>query len=107
MPEPKPIASHHYRAGDLDAALEFLKRTRSELRMLRLVRVWKDCFRVYDVNGDCFEITGIGYPDVDIVAVLNAVNTNFKPELIHDSTDGEYKEFKTGRRYPWAADRVM
>jgi hypothetical protein len=107
MPETAPLATHEFRPGELDAALEFLKRTRSELRMLRMARVWRDRFRVYDVNGDSFEITGVGYPDADIVPVLNAVNTNFKPEHIHDAFDGEYKEFKTGRRYPWARDRVM
>lgn len=107
MTEPAPLATHEYAAGDVESALEFLKRTRSEMRMLRMVRVWRDCFRVYDVNGDCFEITGIGYGDGDIIPLLNAVNTNFKPEQIHNPIDGEYKEFKTGRRYPWAQDRVM
>ena len=29
------------------------------------------------------------------------------PQSIHDPIDAPYKEFKTGRRYPWAADRVM
>ena len=33
--------------------------------------------------------------------------TAYKRELIHDETDQPYKEFKTGRRYAWAADRVM
>jgi len=107
MSQPEPLATHEFRAGELDAALEFLKRTRSELRMLRMVRVWTDHFRVYDVNGDCFEVTRVGYPDEGIVPLLNAVNTNFKPEYIHDPVDGAYKEFKTGRRYPWAQDRVM
>ncbi|MFQ5732115.1 MAG: hypothetical protein ACE5KM_09175, partial [Planctomycetaceae bacterium] len=79
MSEPEPLASHAYQAGELDAALEFLKRTRSELRMLRFARVWTDRFRVYDINGDCFEVRGVGYPDGDIVPILNAVNTNFKP----------------------------
>lgn len=107
MPEPEPLATHQYKPDELDAALEFLKRTRSELRTLRMARVWTDRFRVYDVNGDCFEVTGVGYPDEDIVPILNAVNTSFKPEFIHEAGSGEYKEFKTGRRYPWARDRVM
>ena len=105
--EREPLARHDFTRGDVDAALEFLKRTRSELRMLRRVRVWTDQFRVYDINGDCFEIAGVGYPDSEIVAILNAVNTNYKPQQIHDPAPGPYKEFKTGRRYPWAADRVM
>ena len=71
------------------------------------MRVWRDHFAVFDVNGDCFEIVGLGYPDPDIVPVLNAVNTAFKPELIHQDVKQPYKEFKTGRRYAWAADRVM
>lgn len=107
MSEAAPLATHHYRPGELTAALEFLKRTRSELRTLRFARVWTDRLRVYDVNGDCFEVAGIGYPDEDIIPLLNAVNTNFKPEWIHRPASGEYKEFKTGRRYPWARDRVM
>ena len=38
---------------------------------------------------------------------LKSFDTPFNPESIHAPTDGPYKEFKTGRRYPWAADRVM
>ena len=63
MSETKPIATLDYEAGKLDDALEFLKRIRSELRQIRMVRVWPDRFAVFDVNQDCFEIRGIGYPD--------------------------------------------
>ena len=34
-------------------------------------------------------------------------NVAFDPATIHDPTDAEYKEFLTGRRFPWAHDRVM
>ncbi len=107
MSETEPLASHDFASGNMDDALQFLKRTRSELRMLRLVRVWSDRFRVYDINGDCFEITRLGYLQPEIVKILDTVNTAYKRELIHEPTDAEYKEFKTGRRYAWAADRVM
>jgi hypothetical protein len=39
--------------------------------------------------------------------VLKSFDTPFNPETIHSPAAGAYKEFKTGRRYPWAADRVM
>jgi hypothetical protein len=107
MPEIDPLAVHQYQPGQLSAVLEFLKRTRSELRNLRRVRIWPDRLRVYDVNDDSFEVLGLGYPDAEIVPVLEAVNTAFKPESIHAPIDSPYKEFKTGRRYPWAHDRVM
>lgn len=107
MDAPAARAVFAYAPGQLDAALEFLKRTRSELRMLRLARVWPDRFRVYDVNGDCFEIAGIGYVDADIIPILNAVNTVYNRDTIHEPITEPYKEFKTGRRYPWAQDRVM
>ncbi len=100
-------ATHEYRSGEPAAALEFLKRTRWELRSLRHVRVWKDRLRVYDVNGDCFEIQGIGYSDPDVIPLLRLVNTAYNPQTIHEATDQEYKELKTGRRHPWAEDRVM
>jgi hypothetical protein len=100
-------ATFEFGEGKLDEALQFLKRTRSELRQLRFVRVWVDRFALYDVNQDFFEITGIGYSDQDITAILDNVNTAYKRELIHEPTDEEYKQFKTGRRYAWAADRVM
>lgn len=102
-----PLATHDYTPGGLDAALEFLKRTRAELRTLRLVRVWKDRFQVIDVNKDYFEIRGIGYPDADIIPILRAVNTAFNPETIHQPIEAEYKELGAGRRYTWAHDRVM
>jgi hypothetical protein len=102
-----PLATHDHQSGELDAALEFLKRTRSELRQLRRVRVWKDRLQILDVNKDFFEIRGIGYADPDIVPLLRMINTAFNPESIHAPTDVEYKEFDTGRRHPWAEDRVM
>jgi len=102
-----PLATHDYTPGGLDSALEFLKRTRSELRSLYRVRVWKDHLLVIDVNKDCFEVRGIGYPDADIIPLLQSINTAFNPETVHEPIECEYKEFGTGRRYPWAADRVM
>jgi hypothetical protein len=102
-----PLATHEFVSGGLEAALEFLKRTRAELRQLRRVRVWKDRLQIFDVNGDSFEVRGIGYPDADIIPLLRAVNTAFDPLTIHNELALEYKELKTGRRHPWAEDRVM
>jgi hypothetical protein len=102
-----PLASHDYTPGDIEAALEFLKRTRWELRSLRKVRVWTDRLQIIDVNGDYFEVRGVGYPHPEIVPLLRAVNTAFDPLTIHNPTDQEYKELATGRRHPWAEDRVM
>ncbi len=107
MSQATPLAVHDFPSADLPAALEFLKRTRSELRSLRKVHVWPDRVQVFDVNGDYFEILGLGYPQPEIIPVLRFVNTNFKPEAIHNPTDRPYKEFLTGRRHPWAEDRVM
>jgi len=102
-----PKATFDYIPGQLDAALEFLKRTRWELRSLRFARIWKEHLCVYDVNGDFFEVRGIGYGDADVIPLLRLVNTAFNPQTIHDPTDLEYKEYNTGRRHPWAEDRVM
>jgi hypothetical protein len=101
-----PLATHDF-AGDLPAALEFLKRTRSELRQLRKARVWRDRLQVIDVNGDYFELRGVGYPDADVAALLRAVNAAFDPETIHQPPPGDYREVATGRRHAWAEDRVM
>jgi hypothetical protein len=103
----EPLAKHDYAQGGLEAALEFLKRTRSELRQLRKVRVWKDKLHIIDVNKDFFAIQGIGYQDADVVPLLRNINTAFDPQKIHEPTELEYKEFDTGRRHPWAEDRVM
>jgi len=102
-----PLAIHDYSPDCLAAALEFLKRTRNELRTLRKVRVWTDKLHIIDVNKDYFEIRGIGYPDADIVPLLRNLNTAFNPQTIHDPITADYKEFDTGRRHPWAEDRVM
>jgi hypothetical protein len=102
-----PLATHDYAPGGLDAVLEFLKRTRNELRTLRKVRIWTDRLHIIDVNKDYFEVRGIGYGDADMVPVLRALNTAFNPETIHQPATTEYKEFDTGRRRPWAEDRVM
>src|SRR5262245_27473755 len=107
MPAGNCLAEIRYQPGQLHSVLEFLKRTRSELRMLRKAYVYRDKVQVYDVKWDWFEVQGIGYPEADVVPVLDAVNTAFNRETIHRPTEDEYKEFKTGRRYTWAADRVM
>src|SRR5437870_5046317 len=74
-----PLATHDYTPGHLGAALEFLKRTRWELRQLRKVHVYQDRVRIIDVNGDSFEVRGVGYPDADVAPMLRAVNTGFDP----------------------------
>lgn len=102
-----PLATHDYAPGELNAADLFVRRTRWELRELWMVRVYSDRYQLIDVNKDFFEIRGIGYPDADIVPLLRVVNAAFDPVTIHDPTDAEYKEFLTGRRFPWAHDRVM
>ena len=102
-----PLAIHTFTPGAVTDALGFLKRTHSELRMLRGVRIWKDRFQILDVNQDCFEVRGIGYRDVEIIPLLNYINTVFNPDTIHNETDAEYKEFSTGKCHPWAHDRVM
>src|SRR5262245_36779204 len=102
-----PLATHDYTPGGLEAALEFLKRTRSELRILRKVRVWPDHFHVIDVNKDYFEIRSVGYRDADIVPLLRNLNTPYAPQKLPGPTHREYKAFDTGRRHPWAEARVM
>ena len=103
----EPLATYEFADGGLDAAIAFFRRTRNELRSLRMVRVSTAWVRLFDVNGDYFELTGLGYPDAQIVPVLRSFDTPFDPDLIHLPIDAPYKEFITGRRYPWAADRVM
>lgn len=101
------LATHEFKDGGLDAAVAFFRRTRQGLRMLRLVRVSTEWVRLFDINGDFFELRGLGYLDAEIVPVLKSFDTPFNPETIHAPIEAPYKEFKTGRRYPWAADRVM
>jgi len=102
-----PLAEHDHVPGGLEATLEFLKRTRSELRELHRVRVWKDHFHIIDVNKDYFEVRGVGYLDADVIPLLRNINTAFDPETIRNPIEAEYKEFGAGRRFPWAHDRVM
>jgi hypothetical protein len=102
-----PLATHEFKPGGLEAALEFLKRTRWELRQLRSVRVWKDRLEVADVNRDTFEIRGVGYTDADVIPLLRMVNAAFNPDTLHAPTSDAYKQFDTGRAHPWAVDRCM
>jgi hypothetical protein len=101
------LASHVHEPGGLGQTLEFLKRTRSELRQLRRAYVWTDRIHVCDVNRDVFEIVGLGYADPDLIPVLKDINAAYDPQTVHQPTDAEYKEFNLGRRHPWAEDRVM
>src|SRR5271166_3837403 len=88
-----PLATHEYAPGGLEAAQEFFKRTRAELRELRKVRLWKDRVRVIDVNKDTFEIRGIGYVDADVVPLLRMINAAFNPQTLNQPTEAEYKEY--------------
>ena len=45
-----PLATHDYIAAEANAAFEFLKRTRWELRELRYVRVFPDRLQIIDVT---------------------------------------------------------
>ena len=76
-----PLAVHEYRQGGMEAALEFLKRTRAELRMLRMVRLGKESFRVFDINGDSFEIRGLGYPDPAVIPLLEEINSDSEEKI--------------------------
>jgi hypothetical protein len=96
-----------FREGGEEDVLIFLKRTRDELRALRMVRVWPDRMAVFDVNGDSFEVIGLGYEQPFVVRALDSINAAYDKPQIHAPTDRPYKEFLTGRRYPWAQDRVM
>jgi hypothetical protein len=102
-----PRASLQFTPGNLEEAVAFLKRTRSELRNLRKVRLWQDRLHVIDINQDYFEVLGLGYPDADVVPLLKMINAAYNPATLHEATDLEYKEFDTGRRHRWAEDRVM
>src|SRR5262245_59593830 len=102
-----PLATFEFAPGKLAEALEFLKRTRWELRQLRRVHVWKDKLQVFDVNKDFFEVRGVVYADADVVPLLRMGNAAFDPQAVHEATDTECKEFDTGRRHAWAEDRVM
>lgn len=102
-----PLATHDYTPGALDAADHFIRRARWDLREPWFVRVYPDRYQLFDVNKDYFEVRGLGYADPDIVPLLRLVNAAFDPATIHDPTIAEYKEFLTGRRFPWAADRAM
>lgn len=103
----RQVASFRYEPGRLEEVLVFLKRMRSELRIIRKTRVHRDRVKIYDVNEDWFEVENIGWPDTDIVGLLTNINASFNRDTIHNETQDEFKEFKTGRRYAWAADRVM
>jgi hypothetical protein len=107
MSDPAPIATHAHQPGQLGDTLEFLKRIRSELSQTRRVQVATDWVRIFDVNSNCFEVTQLGYADEDVIPVLEAVNTVFRPESIHQPIARAYKEFKTGKRRCWAEDRLM
>ena len=54
---PEPLATHDFADSGLDAAIAFFRRTRDELRMLRMVRVSKSWVRLFDINGDYFDRT--------------------------------------------------
>tara|TARA_B100000029_G_C17465157_1_gene920008 strand:+ start:254 stop:580 length:327 start_codon:yes stop_codon:yes gene_type:complete len=105
--DPSPRASYNYADGTLEESLVFLKRIRSELSIPKKVQVWPDRFGVFDVNGEWFEVLGIGYLSPEITELLDAVNAVYRKDSIAKPFSREFKEFPTGKRYAWGVDRVM
>jgi hypothetical protein len=103
----EPLATFDHAAGGLAESLAFLKRTWAELRELRKVYVWKDRLRVTDVNGDSFEVRGVGYADADVIPLLRLVNAAYDPDSIHLPPPNGCRELGAGRRHAWAQDRAM
>jgi hypothetical protein len=106
-PTPKDPPFVDYRPGELDAVHDFIRQMRYRFPTQRMVRVWPDRIEVFDVNCDAYEIRGLGYSHADVVSVLDAVNAVYRKDVIHEPISLPYKEFKTGKRYTWANDRVM
>ncbi len=102
----EPLASYRADPARLDEAIAFVRRTRAELRTLRKVRLWPDHLHIIDVNKDVFELLGIGYAHPDVQAILDEVNAAYDPRSLPLPV-ADFKEYDTGRRYPWAQDRVM
>ena len=75
----------------------------------QVVRLGQNQGKGFAVRAGVLQAAGdvIGYADADIIPLLRNINTAFDPQKIHEPTDSEYKEFDTGRRHPWAEDRVM
>jgi hypothetical protein len=101
------IATHDFDPAAPEAAHEFLKRARWDLRQLRKVHVHRSHIHIIDVNGDRLEVRGVGWPDEATVTLLRLVNTAFDAETLPNPTEAEYKEYFTGRCRTWAQDRVM
>ena len=95
-----PLATFDFAPGTVESTLEFIKRTRWELRTHRFVRVFKERLQIFDVNGDYFEIRGIGYLNAEIGNLLRSVNTAFDPETIHNDLGTEYKELGRLKLFP-------
>ena len=102
-----PLAVHDYARAAWTPPWTFLKRTRAELRLLRMVRLGKDLLHVYDVNKDFVRGPRHRLPRRRRGAALAERQHGLQPRDDPRPTDAEYKEFDTGRRHPWAEDRVM
>ena len=61
----KCLADFRYEPGQVDSVREFLKRTRSELRMLRKVFVYRDRMQVF--NGEASAILPKVLDDLDAI----------------------------------------
>ena len=75
----------------------------NELQGYNVERAQQQAAEIYDITTQVLQIAS----DEEITTLLDAVNTAYKRDRIHMETTDEYKEFKTGRRYCWAQDRVM
>lgn len=101
----RTLAWPQERAGEIPGLFHTL---RTQLREWRFVRLWKDRLAVIDINGDYITIDGLGYASPDVHQILRAIGAAYNTQTIHDGpARGDFKEFKTPRRHPWAEDRVM
>jgi hypothetical protein len=101
------VATHVHEPSAPDRSLAFLRRARSELRPLRRAYLWKDRVQICDINRDAFEVIGLGYPDAEVLPLLQEINASYDPATIHQPPTTDPKELTLSRRHPWAEDRVM
>lgn len=94
-------------AGDSDLVRRILQAQRRCCNLANRVSVSADEVIIFDLNGDGFNIKGLGYGCEHLIPLLQTVGAAFDPRQLRKvkSSDPDLREYEIHRAWAWGEER--
>ncbi len=101
-------APMRYDRDEPDILAKILQRQRRGFNKANRVRVGPDEVVIYDINGDSFTVTGLGYGDPKLIELLIHLGASFDPRRLGEipADDPKVREYELSRSWAWGAERT-